>query len=100
VCDFGLARVLGADATHVSTRPHGTTTHNAPEVWAEGHVSQQSDMWAYGMTLWELATGERPWRGMSAGRIMHAVMLRGLRPTVPDWLPAGYAQLMGRCWAQ
>ncbi len=50
VCDFGLSRVLAAGKTHVSTQPHGTATHLAPEVWAEGHVSQPADVYAFGIT--------------------------------------------------
>ncbi|KXZ51145.1 hypothetical protein GPECTOR_13g632 [Gonium pectorale] len=100
VGDFGLARVLGADASHVSTRPHGTSSHLAPEVWAEGHLSQQADVYAFGVTLWELATGEKPWRGLRAGRILHAVMLRGSRPPLPPWLPPAYAAIVQACWAQ
>ncbi|KAG2498415.1 hypothetical protein HYH03_003673 [Edaphochlamys debaryana] len=100
LCDFGLSRVLGGDRTHVSTRPHGTASHLAPEVWAEGHVSQQSDMYAFGITLWELATGERPWRGVAAGTVLHRVMLGSSRPPLPLWLPPDYAKLMVDCWAQ
>ncbi|KAG2498423.1 hypothetical protein HYH03_003681 [Edaphochlamys debaryana] len=100
VCDLGLARVLGTDATHVSTRPHGTASHLAPEVWAEGHVSQQSDVYAFGITLWELVTGDRPWRGLSAGRILNAVMLRAARPPIPEWVPPAFASIIHAAWDQ
>ncbi|PNH11667.1 Serine/threonine-protein kinase CTR1 [Tetrabaena socialis] len=100
VCDFGLSRMLAADATHASTRQHGTATHMSPEMWAEGNVSQQSDTYSFGVTLWELATGDRPWRGLAPGAILHSVMLSAERPPLPPWLPPAYALLVRDCWAQ
>ncbi|KAG2498429.1 hypothetical protein HYH03_003687 [Edaphochlamys debaryana] len=100
LCDFGLSRVLTGERTHVSTRPHGTPTHMAPELWAKGHVSQPADVYAFGITLWELATGERPYRGLNAARILHRVMLSGGRPALPLWLPPSYSRLVSSCWAQ
>ncbi|GFR43079.1 hypothetical protein Agub_g4086 [Astrephomene gubernaculifera] len=100
VCDFGLSRVLTNDRTHVSTRPYGTPTHMAPELWTKGHVSQQADVYAFGVTLWELATGLRPYKGLNAARILHRVLLSGGRPVLPLWLPPSYTRLVTSCWAQ
>ncbi|GLC37176.1 hypothetical protein PLESTB_000988200 [Pleodorina starrii] len=100
VCDFGLSRVLTNDRTHVSTRPYGTPTHMAPELWTKGHVSQPADVYAFGITLWELATGERPYKGLNAARILHRVLLNGGRPALPLWLPPSYTRLVTSCWAQ
>ncbi|KAG2498428.1 hypothetical protein HYH03_003686 [Edaphochlamys debaryana] len=100
LCDFGLSRVLTGERTHVSTRPHGTPTHMAPELWAKGHVSQPADVYAFGITLWELATGQRPYKGLTAANILHRVMLTGGRPVLPLWLPRAYIDLTTACWAQ
>ncbi|GIL92199.1 hypothetical protein Vretifemale_19764, partial [Volvox reticuliferus] len=100
VCDFGLSRVLTGDRTHVSTRPYGTRTHMAPALWTKGHMSQPADVYAFGITLWELATGERPYKGLNAARILHRVLLNGDRPAMPLWLPPSYNRLATSCWAQ
>lgn len=50
--------------------------------------------------VWELATGERPYKGLNAARILHRVLLSGGRPALPLWLPPSYTRLASQCWAQ
>ncbi|PNH11684.1 putative serine/threonine-protein kinase [Tetrabaena socialis] len=72
----------------------------APELWTKGHVSQQADVYSFAITLWELATGDRPYKGLNAARILHRVMLNGGRPVLPLWLPPAFSRLVVQCWAQ
>lgn len=59
--DFGLAR-LGPEEglTHVSTAVVGTVGYAAPEYIQTGHLTSRSDVWSYGVFLYELITGRRP----------------------------------------
>lgn len=50
--------------------------------------------------VWELATGDRPWRSLTPGAILQRVMMAGARPAVPLWLPPAFVRLMVSCWAQ
>ena len=61
VADFGLSVCLGAEASHASNQHHGTALYIAPEVLREGRKSMASDMYAYGVMLWELVHGVRAW---------------------------------------
>ncbi|XP_043725838.1 rust resistance kinase Lr10-like [Telopea speciosissima] len=63
VADFGLARMMGKDDSHVSlTRARGTPGYVAPEVWLNkkttyynyGPVTDKSDVYSYGMMLLEM----------------------------------------------
>lgn len=62
VADFGLSRVLSQEA--ISTGTFGTVTHMPPELLTTGRLSKSVDVYAFGVLLWEMCTGKRPWAGM------------------------------------
>ncbi|EOY24137.1 Receptor protein kinase isoform 2 [Theobroma cacao] len=58
--DFGLAREgPTGDRTHVSTAVVGTYGYAAPEYVETGHLTIQSDIWTFGVVLYEVLTGRR-----------------------------------------
>ncbi|XP_062020829.1 probable serine/threonine-protein kinase PBL20 [Rosa rugosa] len=58
--DFGLAREgPKGDRTHVSTALVGTYGYAAPEYVETGHLSIHSDLWSFGVVLYEILTGRR-----------------------------------------
>ncbi|XP_062166819.1 serine/threonine-protein kinase PCRK1-like [Alnus glutinosa] len=59
--DFGLARLGPSEGlTHVSTAVVGTLGYAAPEYIRTGRLTSKSDVWSYGVFLYELITGRRP----------------------------------------
>ncbi|KAI3501557.1 hypothetical protein L1887_29428 [Cichorium endivia] len=58
--DFGLAREgPQGDRSHVSTMPVGTYGYAAPEYVETGHLKSKSDVWSFGVVLFEILTGRR-----------------------------------------
>ncbi|KAL2342873.1 hypothetical protein Fmac_004158 [Flemingia macrophylla] len=57
--DFGLAKLVDARVTHVTTQVRGTMGHIAPEYLSTGKSSEKTDVFGYGITLLELVSGER-----------------------------------------
>ena len=49
------------DQTHVSGVPRGTPMYIAPELLRTGQTSKASDVYAYGVLLWELYHGTTAW---------------------------------------
>ncbi|KAL8259664.1 hypothetical protein R6Q59_027617 [Mikania micrantha] len=59
--DFGMARLGPQEGlTHVSTAVVGTMGYAAPEYVQTGHLTYKSDVWSYGVFLYELITGRSP----------------------------------------
>ncbi len=64
-------------------------THMAPELLAHGRSSKASDVYAFGVLLWELATAGRAFAGTPRALLGHKIVQERLRP---DW-PTGVSQL-------
>jgi serine/threonine protein kinase len=64
ITDFGIARELpGTDTVSIITRPHqvvGTPEYMAPELFRGAQPSIASDLYAFGVVLFEMVTGRRP----------------------------------------
>ncbi|KAL6492888.1 hypothetical protein OROGR_032647 [Orobanche gracilis] len=59
IADFGLARLLPEDQTHVSTRFAGTLGYTAPEYAINGHLSEKVDTYSFGVVILEIISGRR-----------------------------------------
>lgn len=59
VTDFGLARVVDAGGSHVSTMVAGTVGYVAPEYGQTWQATTKGDVYSYGVLVMELATGRR-----------------------------------------
>src|SRR5579885_1358208 len=80
VTDFGIARSLDDDGLTADGRVLGTTDYVSPEQ-ALGHaVTGQSDLYSLGIVLWEMLTGEVPFKGDS----QVAVAMKHVREALPD----------------
>ncbi|OXB60737.1 hypothetical protein ASZ78_006100 [Callipepla squamata] len=110
VSDFGLSRILedDPDAAYTTTgesvtfSPHQgacrTKLGEAPEAIAYRKFSSASDVWSYGIVMWEvLAYGERPYWNMTNRDVINSVE-EGYRLPAPMGCPTALHQLMLDCW--
>ena len=84
VMDFGIAKDALADASSHNTQI-GTIAYMAPEQFRQGPVDARADLYALGVTLCELLTGERPNAGFES---VSPATLRELRPEIDPALAA------------
>lgn len=85
IADFGLARLLSETSPRLSSSnshsTHGTPLYMSPEQWEsqESEIDSRSDLYAVGAIIYELLTGQAPFRASS----VQALMVRHLEAPVP-----------------
>lgn len=98
VGDFGLARETYARSRRALLRSL-PVRWTPPEVIARQEWSHASDVWAFGVTMWEVfSNGAEPYAALSNDDVVRAV-LGGARPERPPRCPSAVFALMQECWA-
>ncbi|XP_057680665.1 proto-oncogene serine/threonine-protein kinase mos [Corythoichthys intestinalis] len=108
IADFGCSVQLNTkrEASDVVPLSHagGTYTHRAPELLKGEEISDKSDIFSFGITMWQLMTREQPYLG-DRQHVIYAVVAQNLRPKVEDQAIFQSEQgrdcktLLSRCWA-
>src|SRR5262249_61940101 len=80
ITDFGIARSLTEEGLTMAGRVLGTTDYVSPEQALGQPVTGQSDLYSLGVVLFEMLTGEVPFRGETPV----AVAMRHVREEGPD----------------
>ena len=110
VMDFGLAKLQdakdGSDSSELPTEALtgigtivGTVPYMSPEQVEGLVVDHRTDIFSLGVLLYEMALGERPFKGSTSPALMSSI-LRDVPPSVVeirDDLPRHLARIIGRC---
>ncbi|XP_036412019.1 tyrosine-protein kinase Lyn isoform X1 [Colossoma macropomum] len=98
IADFGLARVIEDDQYTAREGAKFPIKWTAPEAINYGSFTIKSDMWSFGILLYEIITyGKIPYPGMSNGEVMNSVQ-RGYRMPRPENCPPELYDIMNNCW--
>lgn len=96
ISDFGTSKELSDKSTKMSFA--GTVAWMAPEVIRNEPVSEKVDIWSFGVVLWELLTGEIPYKDVDSSAIIWGVGSNSLHLPVPSSCPDGFKILLRQCW--
>jgi serine/threonine protein kinase len=98
VADFGLSRNAVEDGNTTKTDT-GPLKYMAPESLAEQTYSAKSDVWSYGVVLWELFSGGKmPFEKMTPAQVAMGVVMDRLRLERPRKCPDDVYAVMLECW--
>ncbi|KAL7300434.1 hypothetical protein TKK_0006788 [Trichogramma kaykai] len=103
ICDFGLMRALSKEEDCYVMTEHKKVPFPwcAPESLKSRQFSHASDVWMFGVSIWEMFTfGEEPWLGLNGSEILKKIDREGERLHEPEASTPAMFQLMMRCWAR
>lgn len=100
VGDFGMTRdIYETDYYRKTDKGLLPIRWMAPESLKDGLFTTQSDVWSYGVVLWEIVTlGEQPYQGASNEQVFREVVNDRLKLEVPSNCPRVFRTLMVNCW--
>ena len=113
VLDFGLAKLRGSAVEGAETvlpereltgegRILGTVAYMSPEQAESREVDGRSDVFSLGVMLYEMATGERPFKGDTSLSVLSAILKETPRPIseIAPALPREFGRIIRRCLAK
>ncbi|XP_069700490.1 activated Cdc42 kinase-like isoform X2 [Periplaneta americana] len=104
ISDFGLSRALGVGKDYYQTNFNVNLklpiAWCAPECISYLRFTSASDVWAYGVTLWEMFSyGFQPWAALTGHQILEAIDEPNFqRLEQPECCPKEYFSVMLKCW--
>ena len=108
VLDFGLARRTASRSASDATQSHelaepesmvGTLAYVAPEILLGQTADARTDIWALGVVLYEMATGQLPFQGRNAYELTAAILRSPAQP-FPAHVPPILRAIILRCLAK
>ena len=101
ITDFGLAKIkLESSSTSTKTKGGvGTARWRAPESFKRGvNPNKASDVYSYGMVLWEIATRQLPFSEEQDDQTVISWIKDGEQEKLPQDCPESYVNLVQACW--
>ncbi|EXX57327.1 Mkk2p [Rhizophagus irregularis DAOM 197198w] len=77
---------------------YGIIPYVAPEILQGQKYTKASDIYSFGMVMWELMTGRKPFWDKCHDSDLIIEICDGLRPPIVTNAPEGYIELMQKCW--
>ncbi|XP_059350092.1 vascular endothelial growth factor receptor 1-like [Daphnia carinata] len=97
IADFGMAKQMKNYSYEMKGQELLPVKWMAIESLTDQLCSSQSDVWSYGIVLWELfALGKIPYPGMNGPILVKNI--QGLRMDKPDYAPNFFGEMMKSCW--
>ncbi|XP_031138062.1 tyrosine-protein kinase SYK isoform X2 [Sander lucioperca] len=100
ISDFGLSKAVAEEQNYYKAKGHGKwpVKWYAPECINYFKFSSKSDVWSFGVLMWEaFSYGQKPYKGMKGNDVMQMIE-SGSRMDAPLNCPPEMYDLMNTCW--
>ncbi len=100
LADFGFAKSVDVNekVLQVATFQMGTLHWMSPEMIQDEKFSFASDVYAYGIIVWEILACAIPYANFTKKRHLEDAVLAGMRPPMEEAWPQEARDIMTRCW--
>jgi len=99
IIDFGLAKLAGQTTLTGKMHLLGTAAYMSPEQVRGDEVDHRTDIWSFGMTLYEMVAGEHPFRCDHREATFYSILAKDPKPVkeLRDDVPPGLARIIRCC---
>ncbi|KAL6066360.1 Tyrosine-protein kinase BTK [Balamuthia mandrillaris] len=99
ITDFGMSRFADTDSDNFTKNKTGPLKWMPPESMQHQKYNAKTDVWSFGVVLWEIFARRDPYPNVSPVQVAIEVASKGMRLRPPTGCPQQIAQLMMRCWS-
>jgi non-specific serine/threonine protein kinase len=97
ILDFGLAKLKGVSKLTKDTSTLGTIYYMSPEHLQGKKVDHKSDIWSFGIVMYELLTGEPPFSGDYEQAVSYAILNEKIKPIIDKDTPQELITIIEKC---
>ena len=98
VSAFSQCRESATESADDNNEKYGIIPYVAPEILQGQKCTKASDIYSFGMIMWEFMTGRRPFWDRIHDIELIIEICDGLRPPIATNAPEGYIEIMKECW--
>ncbi|RIA98201.1 kinase-like domain-containing protein, partial [Glomus cerebriforme] len=94
ISDFGFCGPVDKPLKSI----YGNLPYIAPEVIVGKEYTFASDIYSFGILMWEISSGQIPFKNYEHNYYLAMNIVNGMRPKIPPGIPQEYIKLMKQCW--